>query len=124
MAGTEQERVLEANEAFYASFNRKDIAAMEAIWSSRPDVSCLHPGWNVLRGRGPVVESWRSILGNAQQPRIVVGGAEVSLLDGVAIVICRELVGGSPLAATNVFVREDGAWKLVHHQSGPVSGLS
>jgi len=38
-------------------------------------------------------------------------------------VICRELVGGSPLAATNVFVREDGAWRLLHHQSGPVAAV-
>jgi hypothetical protein len=35
-------------------------------------------------------------------------------------VICRELVAGSPLVATNVFVLEDEGWKLVHHQSGPV----
>jgi uncharacterized protein (TIGR02246 family) len=115
--------VLEANEAFYAAFNHKDPEAMDAVWAQRDDVVCVHPGWNVLRGREPVVESWRGILTNPAQTRIVVGGAIVTLLGDVAVVICRELVGGSPLAATNVFVREDGGWRLLHHQSGPVAAV-
>lgn len=115
----DEARVLAANEEFY--FNRKDAEAMDALWAGREDVTCIHPGWNVLRGREQVVESWRGILGNPQQPRIVMGGCEVTLAGDVAIVICRELVAGSPLAATNVFVRQEGQWKLLHHQSGPVA---
>ena len=113
--------VLAANEAFYRAFNTKDPAAMDAVWAQSADVGCIHPGWNVLRGREPVMESWRGILSNPAQPRIMTGGAAVTLLGDVALVLCRELVAGSPLAATNVFVLEEGAWKLVHHQSGPVS---
>jgi hypothetical protein len=30
------------------------------------------------------------------------------------------MVDGAELCATNVFAREDGAWKLVHHHAGPV----
>jgi hypothetical protein len=37
-----------------------------------------------------------------------------------AYVVCGEAVDGAELVATNLFVREDGAWKLVHHQAGPV----
>ena len=121
---SETEAVLAANEAFYACFNHKDGDAMDAAWSSRDDVTCIHPGWNVLRGREPVIDSWRAILNNPNQPRIVVGGAEVAFAGGAGVVICRELVGGSPLAATNIFVREGSGWKLVHHQSGPVSSLA
>ena len=117
-------QVLAANDAFYAAFNRKDAEAMDAVWSRSPEAGCIHPGWNLIRGRGEVIESWASILGNPNQARIVVGGASVTVLGDVAIVVCRELVAGSPLAATNVFVREDGAWKLLHHQSGPVTSLS
>lgn len=123
-AESDPERALQANEAFYAAFNAKDPDAMDAAWASREDVACIHPGWNVLRGRDRVVESWRAILTNPQQPRIVIGGAEASIVGDVAVVVCRELVAGSPLAATNVFVRQDGHWKLLHHQSGPVSALA
>ena len=66
------------------------------------------------------MESWRRILSNPDQARVVIGGATVSFLDDVAVVVCRELAGGSPLAATNLFVQEHGSWKLIHHHSGPV----
>src|SRR5687768_13611675 len=117
--GAQTEAALAANEAFYRAFNDKDIEAMEWIWASG-DVSCIHPGWNVLQGREVVLESWRNILSNPEQPRIVSGGASVMGDGKVAVVVCRELVAGSPLAATNVFVLEGEAWKLQHHHSGPV----
>jgi len=118
-----EEAVRAANEAFYAAFNVKDPDAMELLWAMDARITCIHPGWNVLEGRDAVAESWRRILGNPQQPKIVTGGANVRVLGPTAIVLCRELVGGSPLAATNVFVLEGGRWLLVHHQSSPVAQL-
>jgi ketosteroid isomerase-like protein len=115
------EQVLAANEAFYAAFNQKDVAAMERAWSHQEHITCIHPGWNLLRGRDEVLESWRAILANPDQARIVVGGAGVTIMGGAGLVLCRELVGGMPLAATNLFVQEGGTWKLLHHHSGPVS---
>lgn len=113
--------VLAANDAFYRAFNAKDMDAMDAVWARSVEVGCVHPGWNLLRGREAVMNSWQGILSNPAQPRIVTGGAEVTLLGDVAIVLCRELVAGTPLAASNVFVQEDGKWKMAHHHSGPVS---
>ena len=111
---------LAANEAFYDAFNQKDASLMDALWADTPDVTCIHPGWNLLQGREAVLESWRNILDNPGQPRIVTGGATASVHGPLAVVVCRELVAGSPLVATNVFVLEDEAWKLLHHHSGPV----
>src|SRR5690349_18059853 len=51
---TVEEELLAANAAFYAAFNAKDAAAMDAVWSSRTDASCIHPGWNLLSGREAV----------------------------------------------------------------------
>lgn len=113
--------VLAANEAFYAAFTARDMGAMEALWASGIDVTCIHPGWNMLNGREAVLESWEAILTNPVQPRIVTAGAEVRLLGDTAVVTCRELVAATPLAATNVFIREQGQWRLVHHQSGFVT---
>lgn len=118
---SQDEAVLAANEAFYRAFNQKDVEAMEGVWSSTDDIGCIHPGWNLIKGREAVLESWRNILTNPNQPRIVIGGASVIYAGDAALVLCRELVAGSPLAATNVFVREGNDWKLVHHQSGPVA---
>jgi ketosteroid isomerase-like protein len=115
-----EDAVLLANERFYQAFNSKDIALMDDVWAASHDVTCVHPGWNVLEGREAVLRSWQNILGNPDQPRIVSGGAGVTLFDGLAIVLCRELVAGSPLVATNVFALEAGDWRLIHHHSGPV----
>ena len=117
----DEDEVLAANAAFYAAFNQKDAGAMERAWSRQEAITCIHPGWNLLRGRAEVLESWRAILTNPDQARIIVGGAAVTLIGRAALLVCRELVGGMPLAATNLFVQEDGEWKLLHHQSGAVS---
>ena len=118
---SDPEDVLAANEAFYRAFNQRDMDLMSALWADTNDVTCIHPGWNALERRERVLDSWRAILGNPGQPRIVTGGATVTFRDNVAIVLCRELVAGSPLIATNVFVQEGEGWKLLHHQSGPVA---
>ena len=116
-----EQAVLAANERFYAVFNARDMAGMDNAWAEDSEVVCIHPGWNILRGRQAVLESWAGILGNPGQPRIVTGGATAVVHGSMAVVTCRELVGGSPLAATNVFVLEEGEWRLVHHHSGPVA---
>lgn len=117
------DEVLTANETFYGAFNAKDVTAMDAIWARTAPVACVHPGWNIITGREEVMASWEAILSNPMQPRIVSGGARVLVPGEMAIVLCRELVAGSPLAATNIFVREAGGWKLVHHHSSPVARI-
>src|SRR5579883_2287878 len=69
--------VLAANGAFYAAFNARDMDAMASIWAARAPVACIHPGWNVLIGRDAVLDSWRGILSNPEQPRIVSAGASI-----------------------------------------------
>src|SRR3546814_17800766 len=46
-------------------------------------------------------------------------GARAHRCGEAAFVTCYEVIGDSLLAATNIFVLEDGGWKLVHHQAGP-----
>ena len=117
-AAADTAAVLFANDAFYLTFQTGDFDAMEAVWSARDEISCIHPGWPPLLGREAVMQSWRAILGNPQQQAVTAHAAVAELHGETAIVICYETVGRFTLAATNVFVREDGAWKLVHHQSG------
>jgi ketosteroid isomerase-like protein len=111
--------VLAANSAFYEAFSRGDIDAIDALWAERAPVACVHPGWDALHGRAEVMASWRSILdGGATEVRCTRPSAYV--LGESAYVVCGESVGDAELVATNLFVREDGAWKLVFHQAGPV----
>ena len=118
---TEQE-VLFANEAFYEAFADRDARAMGAIWAQRAPVACIHPGWPPLTGRDTVLESWRRILDNPAAPQIRCHDAVVYLQGEAAFVICYEEIEGQFLAATNVFVREGEAWRMVHHTAGPTQG--
>jgi ketosteroid isomerase-like protein len=108
-----------ANEAFYAAFATRDIEAMREIWSRSPTVTCIHPGWAPIIGRQNVLRSWQAILSNPQSPLIICSNASAYVLSDVAYVLCHEHVEQTALAATNVFVREGGGWKMVHHQAGP-----
>ena len=115
------EALLAANESFYRAFVERDVAGMENLWSATAPIACIHPGWNALRGRELVVASWRSILGSGDSPRVVCANPTVHILGDAGFVICEERVGDGVLIATNVFVLERGAWKMVHHQAAPVA---
>lgn len=113
--------VLAANAAFYRAFADRDADAMDALWAQRDAVACVHPGWQALHGRDEVMASWRSILDSPDAPDISCARAAVYATGETALVICVEKLQGGMLAATNVFVRESGEWRIVHHHAGPIA---
>jgi hypothetical protein len=115
------ELVLSTNAVFYVAFATRDLPKMETLWARRAPVSCIHPGWRPLVGREAVLASWRDIMSSPNSPPIVCSNPVAHLVGGTALVICTERFSGAELVATNVFVKEDGAWKLVHHQAGGVA---
>ena len=121
---TDSEReLLEANGAFYAAFARRDLKAMEELWSHDAPVACIHPGWEPLRGREAVMTSLQNIFGGGGAPASItcVNPTPHVLGPYAAYVVCHERVPGGDLAATNLFVREAGRYRLVHHQSAPIA---
>lgn len=122
---SEQAAVLAVNGAFYQAFARGDFAAMELLWSRGPKIACNHPGAPPLCDRVSVMRSWREILTQGPTPQVRCRDEQVYLLGTTAFVVCLEQIGGAHLAATNIFVKEeDGAWRLMHHQSGPLAQRS
>jgi len=117
----DEEQVLAANAEFYRAFATRDTNAMRALWAVRTPIACIHPGWQALRGRDAVLASWRDILGGPGAPPISCGEAAAHVLGDAAFVICIEHIPTVELIATNVFVREDGAWKMVHHHASAMA---
>ena len=115
----EHAEIVFANDAFYHAFQMKDLEAMDGIWARRVPVACIHPGWPSLSGRDQVMQSWSAIFANPEAQTVTCRGAKARRYGEAAFVTCYEVIGDSLLAATNFLVREDGAWKLVHHQAGP-----
>jgi ketosteroid isomerase-like protein len=119
---SEIQAAVAANDAFYQAFAAGDVDAMDGLWSGTAPVLCVHPGMPALHGRDSVVQSWREIL--AEPPPIKHSTTQVAVVRGVAFVTCLEHLGtDATLAATNVFVWEDKAWRLVLHQAGAVHRL-
>ena len=115
----EHAAVLFANDAFYLAFANRDLAAMDDVWARETPVTCIHPGWGPLAGRDTVMESWQAILAGPSAPNIACQNAEARVLGEFACVICHEVLDQGFLVATNIFVRERGQWKIIHHQAGP-----
>ena len=117
---TEKDAVLAANLEFYRAFTTRDFAAMDRLWARKAHILCTHPGWMPLAGRGTVMASWHEILANPEAPRVMCHDDVAFVYGEVAIVLCEEELTGGHLAATNVFIKEDGAWRLLHHHASPL----
>ena len=114
------EAVLAANRVFYDAFNARDMEVMSDLWSRDIEVTCIHPHRAMLVGRDDVLRSWRAILGHPEQPKIVFAAEPPRIFNDVGIVSGREVVAAVPITATNIYVREAGEWRMIHHHGSPV----
>jgi ketosteroid isomerase-like protein len=113
--------ILAANAAYYRAFSTGDIAAMGRIWAD-DGVSCVHPGWTPLIGRGPVIDSYHNILTSPSRVRIAHREDTAIVAGDEGRVVCIEIVEGTALlAATNFYRRIGSAWRMVHHQASPIA---
>lgn len=125
------------NRAFYAAFEARDVAAMAEVWECSERATVTHPGWPTLHTWDEVAESWRRIFAGTPYIQFFLTDEHVQVVGDVAWVTLFENilqeVGGSGsrnpesslgdarVAATNVFVRDDGRWRMVVHHGSPVA---
>jgi ketosteroid isomerase-like protein len=126
-----------ANTAFYEAMERGDLDALSGLWLPGEDltVSCVHPGWPVLTGRGEVLRSYALIMANTEYIQFFLTDVGVSMTGDTALVTCTEnILSGGPaeegdalgplvgqlVVATNVFRRTPEGWKLWSHHGSPV----
>lgn len=121
--------VLEANQAFYRAFEKKDLAAMEAIWSRGGGSLCIHPGRTAIRGWEAIRTSWEAIFKNTSYIEIEteiitteVNGdlAYVVLVEKLFQVAGRQQFRAQSMA-TNVFECMAQKWYLIHHHGSPIA---
>ncbi len=127
----------QANAAFYAAFESRDLDAMSALWEHSDRASVTHPGWPALRGWARIIGSWEAIFTNTAYLQFVLTEETVTVVGDVAWVTLDENLlqsvgpasgapaddelSGARIAALNVFVRDDGTWRMVVHHGSPVS---
>jgi ketosteroid isomerase-like protein len=125
----DEQEVANANLAFYRAFESLDIKRMESLWAKDADIQCGHPGWRILRGWKPVMESWRRIFENTPSiqftltdVKIEVHGklAWVTLYENLNSVVEQQKVSASILT-TNIFQKNSGGWRMIHHHGSTVA---
>ncbi|RJL22573.1 nuclear transport factor 2 family protein [Bailinhaonella thermotolerans] len=124
-----------ANQEFYGAFENADLDRMNALWAHDADgreISCVHPGWPLLRGRGEVLRSLALIMANTKYIQFVLTDVQVAVSGDIAVLTCSENIltaseteepsfaPGGNVVSTNAFVRTGEGWKLWLHHGSPV----
>jgi ketosteroid isomerase-like protein len=123
-----KEAIQAANREFYRAIEAGAIERMDAVWAHTDEVRCIHPGWDLLIGWARVRESWEEIFDSDQRMRIQPSEVRISSADNFAWVTCVENItvfqedsfDTVQAAATNLFIRHDDHWLLVHHHASPI----
>lgn len=116
--------VIAANQAFYDAHERRDIDAMIDVWDHDDRAVCVHPGWPILRSWPPIEQSWRQIFAGPGRNQFILTNQALAIDGDLAwVTVDENLVQGAvtgTVAATNLFARIDGVWRLVVHHGSPV----
>ena len=127
---TAKDEVREASKQFYNALNRMangNSGAMSDIWSHGPLVTALHPVGSRSVGWESVKESFAQVAQIASDGEIELKDQLVHVAGEVAYEVGVEH-GQLKLAGqqvriehrvTNIYQREAGAWKMIHHHTDP-----
>lgn len=121
-----EEEVRQASEQFYAALNRflnGDTEPMMEVWSHGPDVTAMHEDPSRQVGWEEVRAAWEQIASLVSGGQVTVHDLLVRVGSDLAYTIGTER-GEATLAGqqvqfehrvTNIYRREAGSWKMVHH---------
>lgn len=128
MSATDDLAVMLANEAFYDALRTCSEEKMTRVWMKNDGVSCTHPASGLTGGFDDVIAGWRRVFTTARPTQVDVDIVSLEVQRNLAWVICKQNVTsvrarntfGGERIATNLFQKESGQWRLVHHHSSPV----
>jgi ketosteroid isomerase-like protein len=123
------DEVREASKRFYAALNAMlngDAGSLADIWSHSATVTTMHPvggrqvGWDEVRA------SWEQIARLASAGQVVMDDQIIRVAGDAAYELGVERghvkIAGQEVQAiedrvTNIYLREAGQWKIVHHHT-------
>jgi ketosteroid isomerase-like protein len=111
------------NEQFYAAFEAADLDLMSDLWEHSDRVSCVHPGWAILRGWSAVASSWAALFQSPERLQFILTNQHVIVVGDAAWVSVDENIIGSEsgtVASLNLFAKDQGEWKMIAHHGSAV----
>lgn len=129
-----ESEVRKASEEFYAALNRMgngEKGVMADTWSQGPAVTVMHPIGGRTMGWDAVRDSFDQVAGMAANAKISLEEQFIQVHGDVAYELGIEHgkfeMAGHPVSiehrVTNIYKREAGRWKLVHHHTDPSPGM-
>ena len=102
-----------------------DASDMAEVWSHSADVTTMHPVGGRQVGWEEVADSWDGVAGISSNGTVTLKDQHIRVIGDVAYQLGTEhvemtLAGKQiqgALRVTNVYHREDGTWKLIHHHT-------
>jgi ketosteroid isomerase-like protein len=124
---SDAEAVRAANAGFYAALSARDAAALDRVWGHDEEVSNIFGvskapmvGWTAVKnGYETLFNRFPELSVSMADPSIR-QDADSAVVVGVETQKARLPSGeitNALLPATNVFVKRDGRWLMVHHHS-------
>jgi ketosteroid isomerase-like protein len=126
---TAEKEILDANDRFYQALNTMftgRTSPMQEVWSHADDVTLEGPFGGTLLGYEDVIEEFRREADMHLAGKVEPVDVLVRTGTDLAYVTCSEsgknmTVDGKPIIishrATNIFRKEGGVWKMVHHHA-------
>lgn len=129
-----ENEVRKASKQFYAGLNRMangDAGPLADVWSHGAAVTAMHPiggrqvGWDAVR------ESFEKVAQMASDGKVDITDQIVRVVGDVAYEVGVEQgqlkLAGQPVAiehrVTNIYRREAGGWKMIHHHTDTSPGM-
>jgi ketosteroid isomerase-like protein len=120
--------VRKASKAFYAALNRMaqgDAGPMAEIWSHSALATTMHPIGGREVGWGKVKAPWAKVASLCSSGKVALTGQLLRVAGSLAYEVGFEkgqiVIAGTEVAfdhrVTNVYRREGGKWKIVHHHT-------
>jgi ketosteroid isomerase-like protein len=123
-----EDEVRKASEQFYSALNRMlkgDVGPLADIWSHSASVTTMHPiggrevGWDTVR------QHWEQVAKLASDGQVELGDQMIQVSGDIAYELGTERgsarFGGQQVQidqrVTNIYRREAGGWKIVHHHT-------
>jgi ketosteroid isomerase-like protein len=120
-----QDDVKAASDRFYSALSRMDVEQLPELWSHGGSVTTMHPmggeqvGWQAVR------ESFEQAAGAMTDAHVEIADQIIQTGEDMAYEVGVERgsakVAGETITieqrVTNVYRREAGGWKLVHHHA-------
>jgi ketosteroid isomerase-like protein len=133
---TDHDEITKAAAGFYAALNalfEGELGPMVEVWSHADDVTYMGPDGGFQVGWKDVLADWKRQAAMKLGGRVEPEGMRIGVSGDLAVTHNYEKgenvnTGGKPgsvsIRATNLFRRENGAWKMIGHHVDTLPYLS